>query len=975
MFTAKPQKNRTAATEYFDEHLSQNDYYSQGQTQAGYWVGEGAERLGLMPGEVVGREAFLRLCDNQHPETGEQLTQLHLSDRRVFFDFTCSAPKSVSILAVTMNDSRIVEAHREAAAVAIRELEAFAGTRVRKSGAMEDRTTGNLVAAAFLHTSSRALDPQLHTHFTVFNATFDPVEQRWKALQSSGMFGAIHYGTAVYRNELASRLHGLGYGTRGTAHGFEIEGVDQKLIERFSKRSQQRNAAVAHEEKRLGRKLSNDEISHVVHQSRPRKVKDATEDEVRARQLDEIGFFEKRGLRAVVAQAKGQRQDFQETVHLGQATGYAVEHVFARKSVAPEHELFEAALVKGCGQVALPELKAAVRSDRDLVRVGREVSTRKILGEELRLIRFVNDGVGVVRPLVVGYKAPETLGADQKAALGHVLSSSDRVTGFRGLAGTGKTTTLKEFGRVVAQSGGEAVFLAPTAGAVDVLRKDGFANAATLAKFLADPEAQARVAGRSPVIVLDEAGAVGTSDMLRLLEIAQARGARVVISGDTGQHASVTQGDALRIIEEHSGYRFAVLGEIRRQKPALFRQAVKLAAGQDAAGAFRLLQKDGAIVEALAGDGGQLHAQAAAAYLKAVDAGKSALLVSPTWGEIEAVTGCVRGQLKERGTVAARDETVAVFDSLGWTDAQKRLAQRYEPGLQLRFAKKAGQFSPGEFATVEAVRGRSLVLRSPDGGTAVMHPSRVPAAFDVGEVRQLPVASGDWLLLQANAAGFTNGERVQVKALGKDGIALADGRTLPASYRSFTHGYAVTSHAAQGKTVDVALFVASSRSFAAVSRESFYVGISRGREQVRIFTDDAATLERRVEETHTRKAALELQGLREEMARHGLLRLREEEEKRLKEERRAAAEEEAQRRERDMRTSRTLRPVRSLRVLRGERLAAPVLTLHRWAQEFRRWIGARAAVQVEAPALSWSQRFHLNQKQQETPRQSRGIRI
>ena len=746
------------------------------------------------------------------------------------------------------------------------------------------------------------------------------------------------------------------------------------MIERFSKRSQQRNAAVAREEKRLGRKLSNNEVSHVVHQSRPRKVKDATEDEVRGRQLDEIGFFEKRGLRAVVAQAKGERKDFQETVHLGQATGYAVEHVFARKSVAPEHELLEAALVKGCGQVALPALKAAVRSDRDFLRVKGEVSTRKILGEELRLIRFVNEGLGTVAPLAPRYVAPDALGADQRAALGHVLSSSDRVTGFRGLAGTGKTTTLKEFSRVMSQAGGEAVFLAPTAGAVDVLRKDGFKEAATLAKFLADPERQARVSGRSPVIVLDEAGAVGTSDMLRLLEIAQARGARVVLSGDTGQHASVAQGDALRLIEEHSGYRFAVLSEIRRQKPAVFRQAVKLAAGQDAAGAFRLLQKDGAVVEALAEDGGPLHMEAAAAYLKAVDAGQSALLISPTWGEIEAVTGCVRASLKERGTVAAQEETVAVFDSLGWTDAQKRLVERYEPGLQLRFAKRTAQFKPGELATVEAVRGRSLVLRSQDGGTAVLQPSRVPAAFEVGEARQLPVASGDWLLLQANGHGFTNGERVQVKNVGRGGIALKDGRTLPASYRSFTHGYAVTSHAAQGKTVDVALFVASSRSFAAVSRESFYVGISRGRESVRIFTDDAATLERRVEETHTRKAALELQGLREEMARHGFLRLQEEEEKRLKEERQAAAAEEAERRERDMRTSRAMRPVRSLRVLRGQRLA-PVLALHRWAQEFRRWIGARTAVQVEAPALSWKRRFHLNQNQQETPRQSRGIRI
>lgn len=962
MFTAKPQKNRTAATEYFDEHLSQNDYYSQGEKQAGYWIGEGAQRLGLPMTESVTREAFMRLCDNQHPETGERLTPLHFADRRVFFDFTCSAPKSVSILAVTMRDERIIDAHRHASGVAFRELEAFAQARVRKSGAMDDRTTGNLVAASFLHTSSRALDPQLHTHFTVFNSTLDPVEDRWKALQSSGMFAAIHFGTAVYRNELAMRLYGLGYRTRQTAHGFEIEGVDPKLIERFSKRSQQRNAAVAREEKRLGRKLTNDEISHLVHRSRPRKVRNVSDDEVRTRQLDEIGFLEKRRLRGLVAQACAPAEPT-EHVTLGQAAEYAMEHVFARKSVAAEHELWEAALVKGCGQVDLPALKAAMESDRQLVGVGREVSTRKILAAELRLLGFVNDGLGQTAPLAPRFETwSQHLAADQRAALRHVLSSTDRITGFRGIAGTGKTTTLREFGRVVAEVGGDVVFLAPTAGAVDVLRRDGFSGAATLAKFLVDPEVHARVSDRS-VIVLDEAGAVGTADMVRMLETSRERGARIVLSGDTGQHASVAQGDALRLIEEHSGYRFAVLGEIRRQKPAVFRQAVQLAAGQDSAGAFRLLQRDGAVVEAPAEDGGPLHVQAAKAYLAAVDAGQSALLVSPTWNEIEAITGCVRARLKERGTLESRDETVEVFDSLGWTDAQKRLVGRYEAGLQLRFAKRTAQFKPGELATVEFVHGRSLVLRRTDGGTAMLHPSRASAAFDVGEVRQLPVAAGDWLLVQANGHGFTNGERVQVKAIDRDGIALADGRTLPPSYRCFTHGYAVTSHAAQGKTVDVALFVASSRSFAAVSRESFYVGISRGREAVRIFTDDAATLERRVAETHTRKAAIELDGLREALARQGLLPRVD-----------AHVIKPGERRGGEL----AGHAVRALRTMRETR-QAPVLAIRHWVREFRRWVAQRVNAserfEIHRVSVGNRQRHPHYQAQRETFQQSRGIRV
>ncbi len=92
MFTAKPQKNRAAATTYFDEHLSHNDYYAQNQSQAGHWIGQGAERMGLNPGDSVTREAFLKLCDNLHPMTGEQLTPQQFRERRIFFDFVCSRP-------------------------------------------------------------------------------------------------------------------------------------------------------------------------------------------------------------------------------------------------------------------------------------------------------------------------------------------------------------------------------------------------------------------------------------------------------------------------------------------------------------------------------------------------------------------------------------------------------------------------------------------------------------------------------------------------------------------------------------------------------------------------------------------------------------------------------------------------------------------------------------------------------------------
>jgi len=875
MFSGIPQKNRAGAESYFDEHLSQNDYYTQGETQRGQWLGIGAERLGLQPGGVVTRESFLRLCDNQHPSTGEQMTPQHFKDRRIYFDFVCSPPKSVSILAVTMNDRRIIEAHKEASQFAIRELEQFAAARVRKGGIQEqDRTTGNLVGAAFLHTTSRALDPQLHTHFVLFNCTWDKTEGRWKALQTGDMFGAINYGTEVYRNELAKRLHQIGYVTRRTGSAFEIEGVDAKLIERFSKRSKQRDMAVKRQEDKLGRKLTKKEVAHVVHQSRPKKLKGVSDEQVRDQQLGEIGFFEKRSLRSVTSAADGKPKAFAQYVRPDDALAHGLAHVFERRSVAPQHKILEAALINGCGQLNLGRLKDNLAADDKLVRVGSEFSTRDILSKELYLIRAVNAGVEAVAPFVHHYEPSAHLGPDQRKALAHVLTSPDRFTGFRGLAGSGKSTTLLELAGIIRRAGFKPLFCAPTASAADTLRKDGM-DAITLQRLHGSLAAGGRLSS-GVVIVLDEAGAVGLDDMVKLFELARRDDCRVVLSGDTGQHSSVPRGDALRIIEQYSSYRFGELTTIRRQKPEAFRQVVELAAAKQTDKAFAKLVELGAVSE-IANDDGQLYQRAADAYVSATKQGKSALLVSPTWAEIDAVTEKVRESLKADGVISQDESTHCVFDSLSWTVAQKKSAREFEPGQRLRFVRHTKKFERGEMVEVAAVMETGLRVRRPDDTEVDFIPASVAASFDVGESRELKVAAGDWLLLQANhGKEFINGERVQVKTIQDGRIALADGRTMPAGFNAFTHGYAVTSHSSQGKTVDEVLLVASSKSFAAVNREQFYVSISRGRERVHVFTDDSELLARRVTDSHERKAAIELQALRDDLAKLGFTRTEQE---------------------------------------------------------------------------------------------------
>jgi hypothetical protein len=623
--------------------------------------------------------------------------------------------------------------------------------------------------------------------------------------------------------------------------------VNPEVLNRFSKRAQQRDQAVQEMEQKLGRKLTNDEISHAVHQSRAKKLKGISTAEVRERQLAQLNPDELEALQKLLASVQHTGQP-RITGLEKQTLNYAVAHVFERKSVVPEHELLNAALSHRLGEVDLPALKASVKSSADLVKTERGFSTRQILATELDLIQTVNAGCDAVAPLHPGYKPADWLGEDQRRAIYHVLRTSDRITGLRGLAGSGKTTALRELVAACKEAKIQPLFCAPTATATEVLRQEGFEAKTLQSLLLTKPVLSAR-----QMVVLDEAGAVGIDDMKRLFDLAC--NARVVLSGDTGQHASMARGDAMRILERHSNFKSGQLTAIRRQRKAAYRKAVELAAQKRTVEAFAQLERIGAVAEFL---DNQLHDSAAKSYLKALAENKSALLVAPTWVEIEAVTEKVRAELKLAGRLAGEEKEFQVFDSLSWTEAQKRDARQYRPGMAIHFHRTTHGFEKGEEVQVVAVENDALKIQRADGSENLFLLG-AGIACDVGEKRKLKIAAGDKLLLQANMAGkrFINGELVEVRAIQGDSVVLADGRVISADYRTFTHGYAITSHAAQGKTVDEVLVVASSRSLPAINQEQFYVSISRGRERCQVFTDDSELLRSHVTHSSARLAAVE----------------------------------------------------------------------------------------------------------------------
>jgi len=259
-----------AAQHYFGESLSRGDYYMEGQEIAATWGGRGAHILGLSG--RIDREAFLRLLENRKPD-GMRLTPRTVANRRPGYDFTFDVPKSVSVLHALSSDERIVEAMRRAINETMREMESQMHTRVRKNGAFEDRKTGNMVWAEFIHQTSRPAllpeeieaqllasdpwlegfrdrkgklalpDPHLHCHVYVVNATHDSQEHTWKAGEFMRIKRDATYFQAVYHVRLAQELQKLGYLIEPTADAFEIAGVPRSLIEIFSRRAQEVEAA------------------------------------------------------------------------------------------------------------------------------------------------------------------------------------------------------------------------------------------------------------------------------------------------------------------------------------------------------------------------------------------------------------------------------------------------------------------------------------------------------------------------------------------------------------------------------------------------------------------------------------------------------------------------------------------------------------------------------------------------------------
>ena len=393
-------------------------YYVAGSSDAGRWFGRLANRLGL-EGEVS-KDQFFELSDNRLPGSSEKLNPRENAKRKIGYDVTLTAPKSVSLLVSVLQDHRVLVVFDRAVRETLGLLESEVEVRVRRGGLETTRRSGEILAACFTHFDARPIDglvdPALHCHAFIFNSSHDPVENRRKALDFFPVVRDAYFYEAVFHSKLAAGIAALGYTIENKPYAFEVAGIGEENIRRFSRRTAEIEA-LADELGIQGNDKAKDQLGAKTRASK--KLSLSAEEQIQ----EWRSRFDWDSVDLNQANGSTQQITAEECLEL------AIRHHFERLSVVPLRRVMATALELSLGQVRLEDLKAALFGRKDLVCARRDgvlqVTTREIIQDEREVVSVLRSSQGTRYQISPAADLDEfALDADQRTAVACVLEGA-----------------------------------------------------------------------------------------------------------------------------------------------------------------------------------------------------------------------------------------------------------------------------------------------------------------------------------------------------------------------------------------------------------------------------------------------------------------------------------------------------------------------------------------------------------------------
>lgn len=860
-------------------------YYKDGAATA-QWGGKLAAHFGLKAGAEVDDKALAALMSGADPRTGEVLIKKGRKDRRLADEIVFAPPKSFSVLVVALGHENAFAFHKEAVRRAMSHVEDnFAAARYGTDGREVERT-GQMVWAAFTHTDSRPVKggdgsevaAHLHDHVACMNMT---VGRDGEIRGQKLAFGAddIKLVGAVYDSEYAALLREAGIGLRQSEHGVEIAAVGDDVLAATSLRRIQMDAYCRQHYNVSANKATSAQLQAAQLATKEAKLKTTDRDQEAwfREQVTSLGLTRE----AIDASHTPPASREERAAAARAAVQDALDHFSERDSVITLNGVRREALkFSRAHGVRLTEVDKAIeqmQAEKHIYKASdkgdskslpqQRIVTREALDREARILQRARAGRGAVTAIatadVTAAHIIDTERAQgfqfsqgQRDAIALALAGKDQVQAIVGAAGAGKTTAMAAVVSLANHGGLETIGLAPSNAAVKELTSAGAQDNRTIASFVLqkpDPTAAPRL------IVLDEAGMVSAKDMDAVMGKLRPQD-RVLLVGDPKQLHAVEAGKPFGQMLNSGAVRRAEIMEINRQKNAdQLAMAQAFASGQSERGVelakpfmreIQVQKIDGEKPEDLRKRKRDELVKATAGQVLALtpEERSKTLTLAATNAVRRALNSEIRAGLQARGEVGADLGLFAALDKRDLTGGELKRAGNYHPGDVVRWPDRRGEKS----YVVEAADPSSgtLTLRVESGDnirkiTAAELAQKRPQVFTV---RDMPLAQGDRVLFTAAAReqDITNGQEAEVIGLNKDGRLIArldTGAAVeidPEKAHALDHGYAVTAHRSQGRTVERAI-VAGAASRVATA-ELAYVSVTRQKLELQIVTDDREKL-------------------------------------------------------------------------------------------------------------------------------------
>lgn len=857
------------AENYYDQDEScSQELAAKAQPWAATWQGKGAAALGLS-GEVE-QAVFQKLLHGKTPQ-GRSLhaKRINPATHRAATDYTFSAPKSVSIAALIQQDGRVVAAHQQAVETALSVLEErFAQTRISTAQGRQRVTTGNIIAAMFQHQTSREQDPQLHSHCVVVNAT-QLADGTWRSFSNEAVVRHQKLLGQIYQNELAYQLRQLGYQITPRSNGqFELAGYTPDLLRAFSTRTGQIQNYLNHWQQQLAAEARLPLEAHQKKQAtlKTRRAKQIVSPELLLKTWQQQ--LETQGLQLPGLPEQMQNSDKHYRLPLPVALDQAIESASERETVFRRSKIERFLLEHHLGQFPFSELQQAITVHPQLVLVDtlqEKYTTQTAIQRDLDTIRLMQQGKGTVTTIATSEETDRALHlalltTGQREAVTLAATTTDQYIAWQGVAGAGKTYSLRLYKKLAETKGYRVRGFAPSAEAAAELAQGASIPSDTIASLLCSPFSthQPQLPGNE-IWVVDEASLLSAKAAHALLQRAKVQQARVLLVGDTRQLSAVEAGHPFRSLQA-GGIATAQLDQSLRQQSQELRTAVALIAQDRVVEGVQTLEQAGCIQE-IADPQRQLE-QLVEDYLElSAQERDQTLLLAGTNQQRLDLTQRLRERLQQEGSLGSDAFTLMSLRQKNLTRVQSCYAAWYEPGNVLiphQNYRKQGLYRHQQYTVLaQDQTSNQLTLQSPDGQLLQLNPAHC-LKKSVYQVQSLSVAAGDHLRWTQNnrQAGIRNGQSFILDHVASDGtaqITSSNGQTNQIALGGKQHldyGWVSTVHNSQGKTADRVFALTDSTT---TNQESFYATVSRAKHQLKLYINDTATLIKQAQKSRAKE--------------------------------------------------------------------------------------------------------------------------